>query len=90
MVIKRISTTVTIQGDGPDEPSEPAPLARADSVRSEISDIDMDITPADAQRFQDEVQDMRNRTVDEFILDPRLTNQTEIITISEMYIDEKT
>ena len=40
VIIKRISASIPIQRNEPIEPDEPAPMERADSIRSEISDID--------------------------------------------------
>jgi len=71
---------------------EPATLERSNSIRSEISDIDVQIPPADARRIQEEVQEMRNRDDGEFILDPTFNSPAEAprnTLISEIYIDEE-
>ena len=81
VVVKKISATIEIQRT---EPDLPAPLNRTDSIRSDISDIDVSILPADAQQYQEDVQNMRNETADELLLDPTL----QIIKMSEIYIDD--
>ena len=78
IIVKKISATIRIQRTRPDQP---APLSRANSTRSDISDIDISIVPADAQQYQEDVQNMRNDTADELLLDPTI----QMIETSEIY-----
>ena len=93
VIVKKISANILEQTDSTDEePEEPAGLERSNSIRSEISDIDVHIPPADASRIEEEVQDMRERTYDSFTLDPTFNNPVEApreTTISEIYINEE-
>ena len=98
MIIKKISAKIQEQTNSTDEEiEEPASLERADSIHSEISDIDMHVSPADARRIQEEVQDMREEAENSFTLDPIFNSPIEgenqeprEITISDIYIDEET
>ena len=89
VTIKKISATIANPRDGPDEP---ASLERSSSIRSEISDIDTHIPPAEVKRIQEEVQEMRDRESGEIGSNPILNNQEETqeaIILSEIYIDDR-
>ena len=93
VVIKKISTNITEQENSEEnEPEEPATLERSNSIRSEISDIDVQIPTADARKIQEEVQEMRDKNDGEFILNPTFNNPAEApreTIISEIFIDEE-
>ena len=118
LIIKKISTTVSIapadQMEYPvqdqassmeEEPIEPAALERSDSIRSDISGIETQISPNEARRMQEEVQNMREESESTFILDPLFnspspqndgnqessedTDRAREVEISEIYIDEE-
>ena len=93
VIVKKITATILEQTDSEsEETEEPASLERTDSIQSEISDIDIQVSPADARRIQEEVQDMREETENSFTLDPILSSPIEgprETEISEIYIDEE-
>ena len=93
VVIKKISTNITEQENSEEnEPEEPATLERSNSIRSEISDIDVQIPTADARKIQEEVQEMRDKNDGEFILNPTFNSPAEAsrdTIISEIFIDEE-
>ena len=94
VIVKRISATILEQTDSTNEETEdPVGLERSDSIQSEISDIDVHVSPTEAKRIQEEVQDMREEADNSFILDPILSNPVERTRekeISEIYIDRET
>ena len=109
MIIKEVSTTITAATEPTnqarrEDQGPPAPLERSDNIHSDISDIETQISPSEAENIREEIED--ENIIEElqgaFLLNPLLncptprdgenqrnTTENRTIEISNLYINEE-